>query len=158
MKLFQKSIFLLFFLALLSCNDDATIIKTNITSLKEIIQIDFLPESAKWTYSKIGGDIFFELGPTDYEVTAVLKLKKEDWNQLYQKYATTKKEEPVLVSKQFLKDWHPDSVKKHYKQQEDHMIIIKDIFAATQFSKGSLLNGFFFFTDHDEIFIHMYTT
>lgn len=137
----------------LSCSDRESEVSTDVNELREFINLPAKPLSVKWTQWSSGAGL---LGPSDYAITAVIKLNEADFKALKKKYKleTAHYEDS---NKDLVKDWFPQSVKNCVKDNGSFVSVVVWE-TPKEFEKSPLVNGYCFFTNNNEVFVYMFTT
>ncbi|TRW25823.1 hypothetical protein FMM05_06265 [Flavobacterium zepuense] len=146
------------FFLFVSCNEKQTEVNSDVALLKKMIKLDMNPLSVKFTYKPVGRET--GIGPADYSLTAIVQLSVNDLIRL-QKYH---QQSITIVNEQYSSDifadvdWYTPAVQQSFSKQNGYVTINTATYPADYFSKGSLINGFCFFTKNNEVFIYLHTT
>ena len=150
----MKRLFILFAcLVVFSCSDKESEVSTDVNELSEFINLPAKPLSVKWAYRRSGDGL---LGPSDYAITAVIKLNEADFKGLRTKYKLGAAHY-ANRTKDFVKDWFPPSVKNCIKDNGS-LVSVVVWENPKEFEKSPLVNGYCFFTNNNEVFVCMFTT
>lgn len=159
---------LLYVLALLWCISSCNIkenrmeIENNsIDELKQKINLEGInPLSVKFTINELEHNKGREIGPNDYNLVAVLKLSKPDWENLKENYSKNKPDinSEIYLDEDFIKKWFSDSVKNSFFLEDGYYRIRPKVYFPDRFLKSPFVGGMLFFTTDNQIFIFMHTT
>jgi len=151
----ERILLLLICFAMLSCSKKESEVHTDVAGLANYINLPVTPVSVQWAYWNSGDGNFIILGPTDYSVKAVLKLNEDDFKKLKKQY-TKKEYNEAQLSKDFIEDWFPSSIKDCAIDHGTY-VTIPIWNDPKDFAQSPLIHGFLFFTNNNEVFVEMYT-
>ncbi|MFP9113535.1 hypothetical protein ACLI1A_06315 [Flavobacterium sp. RHBU_3] len=140
----------------MSCSDKQPEVRTDAVVLGRLINLPVKPVSVLWVSQKVVENPRVDLGPTDYYINAVIKLDDADFEKVKQQCSTEPYSETQL-DKSFMKPWFPQSVKDCFKDKGDYLRVPITWADPKIFIKSPLLQGFCFFTNNNEVFVHLYT-
>lgn len=169
-SIFRQFIILLPLFSLLACQgkmsdssfftqEDTMSNYTDIAELTKYVQLPAPPQNVYWqTYQKSTGDS--DLGPTDWELIAVLVYDTTVLQQLEGQMTEQTHPTELFVSPAFLRDWFPESVKSRFVQDGAYPEYLKldgMRYEPVLFAQAPLTNGYVFIADN-LLFLFLYTS
>ena len=156
----------LLFILMIACrsatgqtNQEGTVLhNTDISELGQLIQLPAQPQNVYWqTYEK--GDGRSELGPTDWELVAILEYDPATVTELRTQMALQTHPNELFINPDFVKSWFPQSVKNIFVADaayDDYLKLDGDRYEPDMFVQSPLLNGYVIVLDN-LIFVYLYT-
>lgn len=139
-------------------NEDTMSPNTDITALDTYIQLPYLPQQAFWqTYEK--GVRGSELGPTDWELVAVLEYDEATLKTIQAEMTTQTHPAESFVHQDMVRDWFPEPIKSRFVQDPAYAETFKLTgvrYTPSMFAQSPLSDGYVFIVDN-LVFIYLHT-
>lgn len=132
--------------------------QTDVAALNRLIQLPAEPQKAYWqTYDK--SDRGSELGPTDWELVAVLEYDVETIQNLQTQLIEQTHPAELFVNPDFVKSWFPPAISDQFVEDARYSQLLKlnsQRYMPTPFTKAPLHTGYLFISDN-LIFLFLHT-
>ncbi|MEI2688711.1 MAG: hypothetical protein V9H69_02975 [Anaerolineae bacterium] len=138
--------------------DDASY-RTDVAGLSKIIALPEQPEQVWWQFAPIGSGGRLAVGPTDYELVAVLQYDLDALQALQDRLEPQTSPAELFVAPDFVRDWFPDPLREAFVADPafpDTPRLTATRYQPDLFVKGGLLHGFVVVVD-DYVLVYLYT-
>ena len=148
---------LISFVFLFSCaENDEQNIETDLSKLKELINVPDNPQRVQWLLIQKGNNR--NLGPNDYHLLAVLEFEQNQYKKLKENFSnSTDISEKIFLNKNLFQDWYPPSIQSKFMDRGTHYELNTKVYDASIFLKGSFEEGYCFFSEDGKLFLFLYT-
>lgn len=129
----------------------------SLVDLRKMIAMDSVnPVAVKWSHRPRGKDGFLSMGPTDHTLVAVLKFTDHDFRDLQKRCTQDSIGTTVRLQANAFQEWLPESIARYFiKGDHDYYNVSRVTYTTGSIFHSPWMNGLFFFSESNEVFIIM---
>jgi hypothetical protein len=132
--------------------------ETDLSKLERFIKLSEKPLNARWQTFQMTGKTTSELGPTDWNLVAILEYDPGTLQKLKDSMEVLTTPAETFVEANFVKDWFPQAVRDSFVSDPatGYLKLSPTRYKPTLFAQAPLQFGYVFFAD-SALFIYLHT-